>query len=155
METKSVDITKNVNLNEPKTTTGSTLGPTPKTTTPVRSTPDPKEDTKLEERKEATPKKPKTRKARKAEELVDASLKSMSDKEKDILINYFKEELTKAGNQIEEFKHNAESAYEKVRMTENQMHSMETFINERLQYIDEAAKAFYKSICLATKGDVK
>ena len=155
METRnSIDITKNVN-----TTTIKKLEEEPSVIVDkgVGQTKGPKGELKPEtetKKKETTPKK-RAPKARKAEELVDAPLKGMSDKEKDILINHFKAELTKAKNQIEEFKNNAASAFEQTRQAERNIEAQNAFIEERFRFIDEAAKTFYKSICLATKGDVK
>ncbi len=94
-------------------------------------------------------------KPRKIEELMEASTRTMSDKEKDILIKYLKEEFTLSKNQITQLQNNIEQAYKKVNYTEDSAQKMESYFTERLGYISDAAKTFYRSILLATKGDIK
>lgn len=99
--------------------------------------------------------KPNAPKPRTVEELATASCKSMSDKEKDILINDMREKLTVAENKIYELKLNCDAAYKRARSVEEDFKSMETYYKERLAYITMNTKMFYQSVCLATKGDVK
>ena len=101
------------------------------------------------------PTKQKRVKPRKIEELIEASTRSMSDKEKDLLIKYLKEEFTLSQNQITQLQNNIEQAYKKAGYTEDNAQKMENYFTERLGYISDAAKTFYRSIMLATKGDVK
>lgn len=98
---------------------------------------------------------PKAPKARPVDELVDANVKQMTEKEKDALITHLKEQLTIATNKIEQLRLNIESAYTQVRNMEDSFNAMETYYMGRMDYIKETSKAFYQSICLATKGDVK
>lgn len=108
---------------------------------------------KKPEKTETTPKTRK-RKARDNAELVEATIKSMTDKEKENLINYLKSEITGLENKCEALQNNCEAAYEKLRMIENDYGSMEAYYKERMSYIDEQASAFYKAIRLSIVGGI-
>lgn len=53
----------------------------------------------------------------------------------------------------EEYRKNAESAYERVRMVEAEMARMRTFYANTMAFIDEQAVAFGKTVKLATRGE--
>ena len=108
-----------------------------------------------EEKKAKKTKAPRAPRARAVEELLKAPKKSMSDKEKDILLEYYEEQIVLADNKIEAFKQNCDAAYSRARKVEENFNSMESYYKERLAFIHNNAKNFYQSICLATKGDVK
>lgn len=99
--------------------------------------------------------KPRAPKARAVEELVNVPLKNMTDKEKDLIIEKQKEELTIANNKINELKQNIEAAYKRARSIEDDYKAMEAYYKERMAFIANNTRTFYQSICLATKGDVK
>ena len=109
----------------------------------------------VKEEKNAPGKKPRAPKARPVEELVEASYKSLTEKEKELLIEFYKEQLTIADNKIEQFKQNADAAFKRARNVEENFNSMEAYYKERLAYLTNSTKIFYQSVCLATKGDVK
>lgn len=90
--------------------------------------------------------------ARKVEELINEATKKMTDKEKDILIKFLKEDSTKMKNQINELKHNIESAYRKVNNIEEQYKAMETFYKNNLEYIDGQVIAFTNAVRKSTVG---
>ena len=105
--------------------------------------------------KRKTERKPRAPKSRPIEELVEAPTKSLTEKEAVALIDYLKEQVILADNKIDALKQNIEAAYSRVRKTEDEFKSMETYYKERLAYVLNNTKSFYQSVCLATKGDVK
>lgn len=115
-----------------------------------------KTDKKPEKKKEETaPKKiKKTRaaKARKVEELITESTKKMTDKEKDILIKFLREDNTKLGHQISALRENIEAAYKKVNQVEAQYNDMEKFYRDNLAYIDGQVVAFTNAVRKSTVG---
>ena len=118
----------------------------------------PKLEIVKEQKDENRPKKerkPRAPKARPIEELVEAPTKSLTEKEAVALIEYLKEQVILADNKIDALKQNIEAAYSRVRKTEDEFKSMETYYKERLAYVLNNTKSFYQSVCLATKGDVK
>lgn len=105
-----------------------------------------------------TPKKarkPRAPKARDIEELVNEATKKMTDKEKDILIEYLREEILKKDTQIEFHKSNTQAALEKAQLAERQFASMEAYYADRQEYITDQVKAFANAVLLATKGKIK
>lgn len=94
-------------------------------------------------------------KARPVEELVNVPPKNMTDKEKDKFITFLQEQLTVAENKIAQFKQNSEAAFTQMRQMEDNFDAMEAYYRDRMAFIQNNAKNFYQSICLATKGDVK
>lgn len=105
-----------------------------------------------------TPKKarkPKAPKARNVEELVHEATKKMTDKEKDILIEYLREEILKKDTQIEFHKSNTQAALEKAQLAERQFATMEAYYADRQEYITDQVKAFANAVLLATKGKIK
>lgn len=94
----------------------------------------------------------KKRKARPYGELVQAAVKGMTDKEKEILITALKDEITGNKLHIESLKNNCEKAYAQARELEDQYKAMEAHYRTKLQYIDEQTSAFLKAVRLSTRG---
>lgn len=94
----------------------------------------------------------KRRKTRSYQELVQAAVKGMTDKEKENLIAALKDEISVNLLKIESLKNNCESAYAQARELEKQYEAMEQHYRTKLQYIDEQTNAFLKAIRLATRG---
>ena len=113
------------------------------------------EQDKPQPRKKSGKAKARAAKARPVEELAGIPVKQMTDKEKENYIEHLREQLTIADNKVEQYKQNNESVFAQVRMMEDNFNAMESYFTDRLNYVQEAAKNFYKSVCLATKGDVK
>ena len=99
-------------------------------------------------------KKPRAPRARKPEELISEATKNMSDKEKDILIKFLKENTTMLKNKMEELNRNIESAYRKANQLEEQYKSMEAFYQENLKYIDGQVVAMVNAVRKSTVGGV-
>ena len=76
----------------------------------------------------------------------------MSDKEKDLLIAFLREDTTKLKNQIDALKQNIESAYAKVNQVQAEYEAMERFYQESLQYIDGQVIAFANAVRKSTIG---
>lgn len=98
------------------------------------------------------PSKPRKPRARKVEELIKEATKKMSDKEKDLLIAFLREDTTKLKNQIDALKQNIESAYMKVNQVQAEYEAMERFYQESLQYIDGQVIAFANAVRKSTIG---
>ena len=79
----------------------------------------------------------------------------MTDKEKDLLISFLREDTTQLKNTIEALKQNIESAYAKCREIEAQYDAMEQFYRESLQYIDGQVIAFANAVRKSTIAGVK
>ena len=101
---------------------------------------------------EKVDKKTRAPRARKIEELILESTKKMTDKEKEILIKYLKDENCKLGNQINELKTNIESAFKKVNQIQEQYNAMEKFYQDNLAYIDGQVVAFANAVRRSTVG---
>ena len=104
----------------------------------------------VEEKKARKPR----QKVRSLEELIEATTKSMTDKEKDAIIKHLKELVNANEGKITALKNNAEAAYEQARKLQEQYESMEKFYRQNLQYVDEQTMAFAKAIQLATRGGI-
>ena len=109
----------------------------------------PEETVVTEEKKEKQTRKPR---ARKVEELVEEATKKMTDKEKDLLIAFLREDSNKLNNQILALKENIESAYAKVNQIQENYNAMERFYQESLQYIDGQVIAFVNAVRKSTVG---
>ena len=107
-----------------------------------------------EKEEKAVTRKPRV-KTRNAEELLEATIKSMSEKEKNLLINHLREELNKKNTQIDLLQNNTKSAFEQTRQTEQQYDAMENYYRDRLGYIDNQVRAFTDAIRLAIVGGTK
>lgn len=112
--------------------------------TPEVITPEP------EAKPEKKTRKPRAPKARGVEELVEEATKKMTDKEKDVLIAFLREDSNQLKNTIEALKQNIESAYAQCRELENQYQAMENFYKESLQYIDGQVIAFANAVRKST-----
>lgn len=108
-----------------------------------------KEETKIskEKPKKAKPKAPK---ARKIGFLLEESTKKMTDKEKDLLIKYLRENETKLNNQIKALTDNLDSAYKKMHQIEDQYGSMEAYYRKNFNYINDQLTAFAAAIRRST-----
>lgn len=113
------------------------------------SEPKPKKKVAESSKKPSKPRKPR---ARKVEELIEEATKKMSDKEKDLLISFLREDTTKLKNQIDALKQNIESAYAKVNQVQAEYEAMERFYQESLQYIDGQVIAFANAVRKSTIG---
>ena len=96
--------------------------------------------------------KPKTTKPRDLEELKYAEIKTMTDKEKEILIHAQADELGALRAQNEALRNNCEMAYEKCRLYEDDFKKMDTFYRDKLNFVTEQMNAFHRTIRLATTG---
>lgn len=115
----------------------------------VTAEPVKKEKPKKNPKKESKPRKPR---ARKVEELINEATKKMTDKEKDILISFLREDSTKLNNQIVSLKQTIESAFAQCRELEKQYESMEKYYRDSLQYIDGQVIAFANAVRKSTVG---
>lgn len=114
--------------------------------TPEVIAPEPVEEKKPAKKTKQT-RKPR---ARKVEDLIEEATKKMTDKEKDLLIAFLREDTTKLNNQILALKQNIESAYEKVNMIQADYEAMERFYRDALQYIDGQVIAFANAVRKST-----
>lgn len=111
------------------------------------------------EKKEAKPekaekktRKPRAPKARKVEELIEEATKKMTEKEKDLLIEYLRTDTGKLKQQIEELNHTIESAFKQVQLVQEQYNAMEKYYQDSLQYIDGQVTAFANAVRKSTVG---
>ena len=107
------------------------------------------------EGKDENPKKkrkPRAPKARKVEDLIEEATRKMSDKEKDLLISFLREDTTKLKITIDALKQNIEASYAKCREIEAQYEAMENFYKGSLKYIDDQLVAFAEAVRRSTVG---
>lgn len=107
------------------------------------------------EGKDENPKKkrkPRAPKARKVEELIEEATKKMTEKEKDLLIEYLRTDTSKLKQQIEELNHTIESAFKQVQLVQEQYNAMEKYYQDSLQYIDGQVTAFANAVRKSTVG---
>ena len=107
------------------------------------------------EGKDENPKKkrkPRAPKARKVEELIEEATKKMTEKEKDLLIEYLRTDTGKLKQQLEELNHTIESAFKQVQLVQEQYNAMEKYYQESLQYIDGQVTAFANAVRKSTVG---
>lgn len=109
---------------------------------------------KAEKEEKPVTRKPRA-KTRNTEELLEATIKSMSEKEKNLLINHLRSEINKKDAQIDLLQNSTESAFAQTRQTEQQYEAMENYYRDRLGYIDNQVKAFTDAIRLAIIGGTK
>ena len=107
---------------------------------------------KKETKPEKKTRKPRAPKARKVEELIEEATKKMSDKEKDLLIEFLRADTGKLKQQIEELNHTIESAFKQVQLVQEQYNAMEKYYQESLQYIDGQVTAFANAVRKSTVG---
>lgn len=116
------------------------------------------EEKKVEVKEEAVkpakkPRKPRE-KSRNIEELLTLAPNKLTDLEKNILIKELKYQNEHLSAKIELIHTNANSAYEKLRQTENKFDSMEQFYRKKLQYVDAQLNAFHAAINESIKGGI-
>lgn len=108
------------------------------------------EEIKTTAKKKTAPKK----KSREITELVELAVKNMTDKEKENLINYLKDEGYAKDGKITALKNNCEMAYEKLRRCEEEYNAMERYYKDRLNFIDQQVLAFSNAVKLSIVGGV-
>lgn len=108
------------------------------TPTPVELAPPPPPKSK----KKRTPAKP----TRLPEDLADIAPKKMTDKEKDNYIIYLREELNHAKTMIEHLKEACDSAYERVRETEDRIRKITDRANLKLNLIKDNVKVMANNV---------
>lgn len=91
-------------------------------------------------------------KNRKPEELKDVPVKQMTEKEKDCYITKLREELELMDTKCAHYKMNAESAYEKVQLSEKNFNSMEDYYKKREQFVKDSLNSFVKTMALLLEG---
>lgn len=106
----------------------------------------------IEEKPAKKTRKPRAPKARKVEELIEEATRKMSDKEKDLLISFLREDTTQLKNTIDALKQNIEASYAKCREIEAQYEAMENFYKGSLKYIDDQLVAFAEAVRRSTVG---
>lgn len=91
-------------------------------------------------------------KNRKPEELADVPVKQMTEKEKECYIKKLKEDLAMMDTKCAHYKMNAESAFEKVQLSEKNFNSMEDYYKKREQFIKDSLNSFVKTMALLLEG---
>ena len=91
-------------------------------------------------------------KVRDVEEIIDLPLTKLSEKEKDKLINYFKDSITAAANKVDAYKNNAETNIMRYQELNDRYDAMETFYRKKLNYVSMQLDAFKSAIDTAIKG---
>lgn len=92
-------------------------------------------------------------KARSMEVLETASIRGMSDLEKNKYIEYLREQRNLYQHKAYALENNSKQAFQKMHDLEA-AHKAETdAIKTKLDFIKQAASTFYASVILATKGD--
>jgi hypothetical protein len=99
---------------------------------------------------------PRTRKPREKIRPLDVlkgvdNLKSLSDKEKNILIEHYRAELNKVSTACSGYKANAEEAFKKARMLEDAYNHNIAVNNAKLDDMVQAVRTLYKTIFLMAK----
>lgn len=92
--------------------------------------------------------------ARKVEELVDLPAKKLTDKEKEMMISFLRDENTKLNNQMCALKENIEAAYAKVNQAQAEYEAMEKYYQDSLAYIDGQVIAFANAVRKSTIGGI-
>ena len=116
----------------------------------VVETPDTEETQEVVEKKARKPR----AKVRPVEETIELSVKKLSDKEKDNLIEHLKEELTLKDNQLKAYKDTIDASFRQTRETEENYKAMESYFKKQLNYIAVQLTAFQTAVEQATKGGV-
>lgn len=91
-------------------------------------------------------------KARKPEELTDVPVKKMTEKEKECYITKLRKDLELMDTKCAHYKMNAESAFEKVQLSEKNFNSMEDYYKKREQFIKDSLNNFVKTMALLLEG---
>ena len=101
--------------------------------------------------KEKKPRKPRE-KVRDIEEIIELPVNKLTEKEKDKLINFFKDSINEISNKVEAYKSNAKAAYEQTRQMEADYKAMEAYYKKQLKFVHIQLEAFVASITTVTKG---
>lgn len=101
----------------------------------------------------STPKRKSREKTRSIEELTapNVAVKTMSDKEKTVLIDHFKLEINKLTQQVAAYRKNAEEAFKKAQLFEQCCDSMTQNATVKFNDILQAVSVMYKTITLIVK----
>lgn len=91
-------------------------------------------------------------KARKPEELTNIPIKQMTEKEKECYIKKLREDLEIMDTKCAHYKMNAESAFEKVQLSEKNFNSMEDYYKKREQFMKDSLNNFVKTMALLLEG---
>lgn len=91
-------------------------------------------------------------KARKPKELTDVPVKQMTEKEKECYIKKLREDLAMMDTKCAHYKMNAESAFEKVQLSEKNFNSMEDYYKKREQFVKDSLNNFVKTMALLLEG---
>ena len=91
-------------------------------------------------------------KNRKPEELTDIPVKQMTEKEKETYITKLREDLAMMDTKCAHYKMNAESAFEKVQLSEKNFNSMEDYYKKREQFVKDNLNNFVKTMALLLEG---
>lgn len=110
-----------------------------------------KNTTPVEKVEKKEKKEPKV-KARKPEELTNVPIKQMTEKEKECYIKKLREDLAVMDTKCAHYKMNAESAYEKVQLSEKNFNSMEDYYKKREQFMKDSLNNFVKTMALLLEG---
>lgn len=90
-------------------------------------------------------------KARPVNFLINAPVKSMSDKEKALLIEHYKLENNRLEQQVESYRRNAEEAFKKAQLFERGCDNITQQANLKFNDIMQAVSVMYKTINLIAK----
>lgn len=94
-------------------------------------------------------------KTRPVEELFEAKISGMSDKEKTILIDTLKEMCNEAASKLEMLEQNIISTREQQQNLKREYDQMEAFYRKKLQYVKVQLKAFSEAIDASILGGEK
>lgn len=94
-------------------------------------------------------------KTRPVEELFEAKVSGMSDKEKVILIDTLKEMCNEAASKLEMLEQNIISTREQQQNLKREYDQMEAFYRKKLQYVKVQLKAFSEAIDASILGGEK
>ena len=138
-ETRPVENNTATETGMPDSAPAEVATPRVDTATPVRPTRKPRE------------------KVRPIDELVhpSTSVKSMTDKEKTLLIEHYKQETNRLTQQVEAYRHNAEEAYKKAQLFENAANDIAAQGSAKFNDIIQAVSMLYKTVYLIAKDGTK
>jgi hypothetical protein len=83
--------------------------------------------------------------------LIDAPVKSLSDKEKTLLIEHYKLETNKLTQQVASYRNNAEAAFEKAQLFERSYANAAQQTTAKFNDIIQAVSMLYKTVHLIAK----
>ena len=114
------------------------------------------EETKVEETVKAEPKKTRKprEKVRKPEELMEVRLGSMTEKEKEALIKYLKEQMNVKEQQIKLYEQNITTTREQLQESQMLLEKCESFYRNKLTYVNNQTNAFVETIKAGIAGGI-